>query len=238
MKKLLPLTLTILMLPTLLLASGIRHKEVKLSAFNRIAIIGSYKIAVTQSNDAHLDATGQTSIIEKIKVSVRDGLLMIEMPKQRDRRMRLKSNEIPVLHLSFKSINNIYIDGYADISSSTPLKFASLTVTLKGSSKVNLASIACDYLHLETNGASYIKLHGKTKNFKLHMKGSGMFDGYNLLTSKADVTIDGTGKARVNVIENLTAKISIFGTLFYKGHPAINVIGKCGIIKQQPEPHQ
>ena len=227
------LLLFLIALPAFLLASDITSKTIQLPAFNRIAIVGSYKIRMEQSDKPFLVIGGQASIIGRVKVSIREGLLLIEMPKLRDRRMRLKSAEIPSLTLSFKSINNLFIDGYADITSPHPLKFDSFGLTLKGSSKMEMA-IACNHLTLETSGATYIKIKGTSKTISLRMKGSGMFDGYNLVTQKAIVTIEGTGKARINAIEKITGSISVFGTLFYKGNPIVDVSKNFGIVKQIP----
>lgn len=225
--------LSLLTLPVFLHASDITSKTIQLPAFNRIAIVGSYKIRMEQSDKPNLVIGGQASIIGRVKVSVREGLLLIEMPKLLDRRMRLKSAEIPSLILSFKSIINLFIDGYADISSPHPLKFDSFGLTLKGSSKLVMA-IACNNLALETSGATYIKIKGTAKAFSLRMKGSGMFDGYSLVTQRAKVTIEGTGKARINAVEKITGTISVFGTLFYKGNPIVEVSKNFGIVKQIP----
>jgi hypothetical protein len=227
------LVLTILTLPICLLASEVSSKTIKLPAFNRIAIIGSYKIQMDQTSHPSLNISGQPSIVNRVRVTVRNGLLMVEMPKQRDRRMRLRSAEIPTIHLSFSSINNLFIDGSAAITSPRPLKFGHLGLTLKGASKLGVTLI-CRSLTLETSGATYIKIKGTATTFALHMKGSGMFDGYNLVTQHAQVTIEGTGKARINAQERLTGTISVFGTLFYKGNPAVNVSKNLGILKQIP----
>jgi len=216
-----------------LFASECTSRTIKLPAFNKIAIIGGYKISVVQSNTPTLVITGKTAIVQKIKVSVRDGLLMVEMPKYKDRRMRVKSDEIPTIRLSFKRINNLFADGFVDISSVRQLRFGNLTVRLKGSSKMNI-SLSCSYLELETNGATYINLQGVAKSLNLHMRGAGMFDGYNLVTQKTDVTIDGTGKARINAQEKLSGQINGFGTLFYKGNPTVDVSKNFGIVKQLP----
>ncbi|WP_320053486.1 head GIN domain-containing protein [uncultured Acetobacteroides sp.] len=227
------LVLTILTLPIYLFASEVTSKTIKLPAFNRIAIVGSYKIRMVQTSNPALTISGQASIVERINVSVRDGLLMVEMPKQRDRRMRLKSAEIPTLHLSFRSINNLFIDGSANITSPRPLKFENLELMLKGASKLGVA-LVCSNLTIETSGAAYLKIKGTSRTFVLRMKGSGMFDGYNLVTEKAKVIIEGTGKARINAQERLSGSISVFGTLFYKGNPIVDVSKNFGIVKQIP----
>jgi Protein of unknown function (DUF2807). len=227
------LVLTILTLPIYLLASEVTSKAIKLPAFNRIAIVGSYNIYMMQTSTPILQISGQTRIVERINVSVRNGLLLVEMPKQRDRRMRLKSAEIPTLRLSFKSINNLFIDGSAAIASPRPLKFGNLGLTLKGASKLGV-SLICSNLNLDISGAAYIKIGGKSKYLALHMKGSGMFDGYKLVTQKANVIIEGTGKARINAQERLSGTISVFGTLFYKGNPIVDVSKNFGIVKQIP----
>lgn len=227
------LILSLIILSMHLLASEYTNRTIKLPTFTKIAIIGGYKILVVQSSTPMLVINGKTSIVQKVKVTVRDGLLMIETPKFKDRRMRVKSDEIPTIQLSFKSINNLFADGSVDITSSTPLKFKNLTIMLKGSSKMNL-SLSCNSLELGTSGATYIKLKGIAKSFYLHMRGAGMFDGYSLITKKTQVVIDGTGKARVNAQEKLSGQINGFGTLYYKGYPTIEVSKNFGIVKQIP----
>lgn len=214
-------------------ATEYTSKSFSIKQFSRIAFIGGYRIHLVQSSKPFLSISGKAHIIEKIKVSNREGLLLVEIPKYRDRRMRLKSDEIPTLLISFKSINNLYIEGYADVSSSSTLTFNDLTVSIKGSSKLRV-SLRCNSLSMDVSGASYSKLAGFAKVFSLNMRGAGMFDGYNLETSRTRIRIDGTGKARISAKQSLSGEINGFGSLFYKGNPTVDVRKNFGIVKQIP----
>lgn len=208
-------------------------KIFKANSFTRVAVIGSYNVYLEQSNSPYISIKGKQYIINRIKVSVKDGLLIVEMTKERDKKMRVKNEDLPTLTIPLNRVTDISLDGYTDVKSVSGLNFKHLTISLSGANKINLP-IHCNLLVLEASSASYINLKGMCNNFTLIMNGAGMFDGFGFKTNSTNVVINGSGKVRMSVKDHLRGNIIGFGTLYYKGNPKLDITKSFGIIKQVP----
>lgn len=213
------------------LANEVVTKNYKVVPFNKIAVIGGFQINLKQSPKEQISISGEKEILNRIKVSIREGLLIVELIKDKDRRLRLKKNQVPSINISFSSISSLQIDGFANIKSDSYININNISLNLNGSSKVDL-NINCKHLIVESSGASYIKLNGKGQNLTVIMNGAGLYDGFNFATSTAKVEINGTGKVRVIPKSTLSGSISGFGALYYKGNPKIDIKRNFGIVEQ------
>lgn len=233
MKRAFALISIMLLICTLSFADTIKTKVYKSVPYNRVAIIGSYCIQLDQRKSQYITIKGKQSVIQRIKVSVKEGLLVIEMTKIRDKRMRVKSEDLPVVLLPINQVSHIDLDGYTNVTSRSPITTSDLEINISGASKMNIG-IICNYLNLIASGASYININGRCKNLDLTMNGAGLFDGFNFKAATSTIHINGSGKSRLNVKDMISGNISGFGTLYYKGSPKMNVTKNIGLIKQMP----
>lgn len=210
-----------------------QDKVYKVGVFSKVAIAGGFNINISQSHQAALSINGKDDILQRIRVSVKDGLLLIEMTKQFDRRWRIKQDDVPTINLSIVKLAELQINGYATLRSNNQLKVDNIDVNLTGSNKIDL-DLSCNRLTLESSGASYIRLKGSGKSFDLTMSGAGIFDGFDYTTSSSNIAINGTGKARVHSQDIIKGHIYGLGALYYKGTPKLEVKRSIGIIHHVP----
>ena len=64
---------------------------------------------------------------------------------------------------------------------------------------------------------------GETGEQKLSIAGSGDYRAAELRSTVADLTIAGSGTARVNVRERISGTVAGSGDLFYSGEPQVAV---------------
>jgi hypothetical protein len=79
-------------------------------------------------------------------------------------------------------------------------------------------TIIADSLNLKLSGAGIMDLDLKVKNLRTEISGSGTI----LLTGAANdhnAEISGSGVVEANVLEEIDAKISGSGTVYYRGSP-------------------
>lgn len=232
MKRIISILL-ILSASQLLWATKPTTKVFKTLPFEKVAITGGFEINISQCKNSALQIIGMPAVVNRIKVAVREGLLTIEMAKDRDRRLHLRNDEIPTINLYVTNLNNLQIDGYANLKSQNVLKAKALSVRLSGSSKIDLALI-CQTFDITSGGASYIRLKGESEKVKLTMNGAGMYDGFGLNTNNTTVVINGTGKAQISAKKQLIGSINGFGAVYYKGKPTVEIKKEFGVVKRIP----
>ena len=67
------------------------------------------------------------------------------------------------------------------------------------------------------SGSGKIKVSGNANNSRLKVSGSGVFAAPELVTSSSDVHVSGSGDAKINANDKITAGISGSGSVNYTG---------------------
>ena len=71
-----------------------------------------------------------------------------------------------------------------------------------------------------TDGSADIRLSGQAGTHQLKSKGSLNLEAFNFITGIYDLNIDGMGKLKINVLNELKVKTSGASEIYYKGNPA------------------
>jgi len=75
---------------------------------------------------------------------------------------------------------------------------------------------------------------GLANTYTIRISGSGDIKSFGLTADKADVSIESSGDAEINVTQHLKASIKGSGNIMYQGSPEIdsNISGSGKLIKQ------
>jgi len=78
------------------------------------------------------------------------------------------------------------------------------------------------------NSAGDIEIEGSAQNQDVRASSSGDYDGYDLQSKTADVSVSSGGSIRISVSEQLDARASSGGSIRYKGNPRMDVSTSSG----------
>jgi Protein of unknown function (DUF2807). len=136
-----------------------------------------------------------------------------------DKNVNYKGNE--VRFDVYASINNIVVNGALPIKiyNTSATDFSLLVngaTTFKTENPLTLNNFSANI-----NGAAYINLSGTSDYVGYVIDGTGTIDSMNLKAKEANITIDGTGTAKLSVIEKLDAYINGTGSIIYYGNPTV-----------------
>ena len=93
------------------------------------------------------------------------------------------------------------------------------TVLASGSGSVELTGLAMTGVVVDLSGSGGVTLGGTADTQQVTLSGSGGYDGSGLITAEADVEVDGSGSARVQVTGRLSATVNGSGDITYTGNP-------------------
>ena len=132
----------------------------------------------------------------------------------------------------------LHIGAEGSFSTQNPLKVKVqtdklLSATLRASGDLAVQALNQPAFAAVIQGSGDFSASGAVDELKLTSQGSGDFSGFSLAANRADVTVQGSGDADVQVGNELKAFIAGSGDVTYKGNPSVSSqvdgSGACGL---------
>jgi hypothetical protein len=190
--------------------------------FTGIKAGGSMRIVISQGESNSLSIEGSSQeLIDKVKTEVKDGVLELSGPGNKDPEHPLTVN------VTVKSLQLVDAGGAADIRSQGSLKTTQLTIKSGGSSSVHLETEG-KQISAELSGAGNVYLGGTADLLTASVSGAGSLKAYDLAAGRVVATTSGAGSAKVNPKESLQAKSSGAGDVIYLEEPKEKTVEQNG----------
>ncbi len=184
--------------------------------FKKINFLGGGRLIIIEGDEEYLLIEASRKDLENIRTEVVDNTLEI---RQTEWWWGSGWNN-PNYTLAVKDIDEININGAAEVKSEA-LLVENLRIVNNGAAKLE-ANILANEVEVILNGAGQIVLSGKTDNLTVRIAGLGEYQGRDLLTNEARISVSGAGKAEVSTREGLDINISGAGSIDYWGDPRIS----------------
>jgi len=161
-------------------------------AFDRIEVNGSSDVDIIVGKQRSVTVTGDTALLDRVRVSVNDGTLSLDGPEgtwgwtHHDVHYAIT---VPVL---------------------TDLE-------LSGSGEITVTGVDASALGVELTGSGDIELAGETEELSLEIDGSGRINASSLAADSATVAVSGSGDVTVNAAHTLDVDVSGSGDVTYLG---------------------
>lgn len=206
--------------------------------FSELEIQTNATIKVVEDTVFSFTATGQENILQNLLVSIRNGKLVL-----RDRRCVRGTSRLTI-EIHAPLIQGVSINGSSrtTVIKNNPLKLGTVDYKVNGSGKITLfGMLKADEVRATINGSGDIEIpmesyrcfmnitgsghiitEGTATYSDIDIDGSGNAESYNLQTVDTKVDITGSGRADVNVSDELDVNISGSGSVHYKGWPRLS----------------
>ncbi len=200
----------------------------QVSDASRIKVYGSMDVEIVEGQTS-VKVTADENLQEYIKVEKDDGRLTIRVE---DNINFFSDNDIKV-YISTPKIEELIIAGSGNITGKS--KFVSsdkMSFTASGSGDIEMELNAPE-VTAKISGSGNIDLKGETKEVKASISGSGNFNGKDLKSENAEISIAGSGDAYIFADVILSAKIAGSGRIEYAGNAAVTqkIAGSGSVVK-------
>ncbi len=196
--------------------NGIISKESrKLEHFTKIVAKGPFEVRLMTGDAGEVSVEADKNIIGLVTTTVENNTLTVA-PKEGTLFKSSTGNKV-IVRVSAKGIEDLALSGSGTISSKTTIK-SDLAISIEGSGDVDI-EIESGSANATVSGSGNIKIKGKTQNFTCQVTGSGSILAEGLDASAVNVTISGSGDARVFTKQALTGRIIGSGNVAYAGKP-------------------
>lgn len=116
------------------------------------------------------------------------------------------------------------INGAANLDCNGPIIINnSCIIQITGAGNMKTKNITCQNMEVKVNGVGNLKLKGKAKTAKYHVKEDGSLEGYNFIVENLKCRVSGSGNIYAHTTEILEANAVEAGKIKYKGLPRTNI---------------
>lgn len=180
--------------------------------FNSAEISISGDVVLMQGPEESLKIITDQNIEDLIQTEVKNGKLVVKSESN------ICPSKLQFL-LTVKDLNELGINGSADITSNGALNLKDFKITINGSGDVDLNNLQSDNLMLDIEGSGDIQLQGSGNSMKIDVNGSGDVRTKKFSVHNADITVNGSGDIYVYADGILEASVNGSGDIHYTGKP-------------------
>ena len=208
--------------------------------FNRISVMGSGDITISQGEKQSLVVTMEDNLLDFLQTDVESGTLVLGFDPEKARRKDLRPSESTHFEITVPDLSEIAIYGSADVNSKG-LELDRFSIDIYGSGDIQVGQMQCsrvsmnvmgigdiqvddleaEYLDVSIPGKGTVRLVGVVEEQDVDLPGFGNYHAGKLQSQTAYVSIPGMGDAIVWVTDKLYADILGSGDIEYLGNPQV-----------------
>jgi hypothetical protein len=182
--------------------------------YDKVSVGGSFDVKLYAGAEGKLTITVDENLLEYLITEVDNGKLKIKWKKGTN----VSSRSNILVTVPFKDIDAVSLAGSGDVYTEDVIKADSFKTALAGSGDIKL-KVDASSVDSSIAGSGDIALSGSANSIKCSIAGSGDIEAYDLSSNDADIRISGSGGVTISVKDNLVARISGSGNIYYKGDP-------------------
>jgi Putative auto-transporter adhesin, head GIN domain len=196
-----------------------------LSAFRNLHIQGPFDVYITQGDDESIKFDAPVEVKDRIVADVSGNTLEIrnkhdnwgsgEESWYSDKSWWHHHPKIKV-YVVAKNIDNIKVSGSGSAVFEGGITTDELKLLVRGSGEIS-GKVEVKNLESHMSGSGHIKLSGTATTSNISVAGSGNFMASELVTSNSAVRVSGSGDAKINASDKITAAVSGSGNVNYTG---------------------
>ena len=208
----------------------ITSKTFNVSTFEAIESNSVANIHFFQGTSTSLRAEGYKDLIDRLNVNVRNGKLIIEMPKNTFKNNNLKNKKLDI-YISSPTLNLIEMKGVGNFLFEKAFNSPKLEIVSDGVGNLKADNLNCGHIFIRSHGVGNIDLAGKAKNMTISSDGVGNIKAKKLVAQHASVNLSGVGNVAFNCSESMDVELSGVGNAIYYGNPKIKNMSRDGVGK-------
>ncbi|MCF6403833.1 DUF2807 domain-containing protein [Chitinophaga filiformis] len=186
--------------------------------YEKVVLKGSMDVEFTQGPAQAAVVEAEDNIMQYVRLEVHGSELVVDLKDH----ISVKTNKGIRIKLTAPDVNSLSLAGSGNIHITNTLQNSDgVRVKLSGSGNID-GTVNSPEIEASSAGSGNIKLTGETKDLEISLAGSGNFEGGDLHSENARVSIAGSGNVDVHASVKLEAKIAGSGDVRYKGSPEVS----------------
>lgn len=190
-------------------------KEKSLQSFDELEVSGAFKVKIIPSDNFRAIVEADENLHEYIIISQDGERVRVKMKNN----INFKTSNTVKITVYTNELRRVELAGSCELKSDGVLENTDkMEITIAGSGDADIA-VKTPEMKVSIGGSGKVIMGGKTRDLKISIAGSGDFEGEELMSENADISIAGSGSARVFTSVELKVSIAGSGDVFYAGNP-------------------
>lgn len=183
--------------------------------FQSVEILGSCDLYFVKAASQELRLVGEDNILPLFQTWVKgDGTLVIKNTENYRSKVGVK------VYVSMRDIRGFTIYGAANVRGEQPFHTEELNLVIGGSGNM-WVDVTAQRINTSILGSGDVFLSGSTKLHDLKILGSGNVNALDLMTSRTEIGLAGSGNCHVYVRDVLQVVLFGSGNIYYRGDPEV-----------------
>ena len=191
-----------------------RHVE----PYDEILVEGNFEVTLVQGNEGEIHLEGPYDLIEDTVVKNTKNGVRIYYKHWTKMKKNPRISQIVRVRIPVEYIAAVSLSGSGSIKSAFSLASNTLKSRLSGSGSIAL-TLANGFSSSELSGSGTIALKGNTQSLKARLSGSGIINCKNLVSSRAEAQLSGSGTIKLQATQSIVSNISGSGHVNVYGNP-------------------
>ncbi len=196
-----------------------------LKSFDGIGISDGTEAILVQSDVNKIDIEATGIDLDKIKTTVKNGILKVSVDTDWWRLNWNSRRKIKVKIYHTRKINRIDASGGAQVSAEHSIKAEQIAIDAVGGSIVDL-TLASELVTIDVVGGAIMTLDGHSNKLEIDAGGGAILNATKLLAKNATIDAGGGAILKVTVEEAIAIEASSGAQVKYGGEPADTDIEK------------
>ena len=188
-------------------------KDAVVKNFDQIKITGAIKLVIKQDSSYAIKIDADSSIVNMVRTDVSSGELRVKL----DDGIYCGTDSV-VVYAGIGELKKLNTVGAVKVVGDGRIYATDVDLKLEGTSDVSL-DLSASKLTTRIDGIGKLALTGQTGVHNLTAKGTSTVNAFDFVAGIYDINIDGTGKANINVLNDLKIKTAGSSEVYYKGNP-------------------
>lgn len=188
-------------------------RAVTLKNFDKIKVDGALKLVMTQDSSYKVQVEADSNIITYVKADVSGSELRLKLDYD-----RYCGTDSIVVRAGIGELKGLQLDGAVKVLGEGRIYAADVDLSFSGASDVQL-DLSAAKVTTKVDGVGKIALSGQAGTHDLKIKGTAKVNAFDFIVGVYNIDTEGTGKAEINVLNELKVKTSGSSEIYYKGNP-------------------
>jgi uncharacterized protein YxeA len=189
-------------------------KERKAAYFNKVHVSSGIDVYLTQGEKESITVEADDNLHEYIETEIKDNTLKVYS------QANIRSAKAKKVYVTIKEVEELTASSAGDLSGENTIKTETLYLSASSSGDITL-KVETENLKCRISSSGDITLRGVTNELEADLSSAGDLKAFDLETKIADISASSAGDARITVTENLRARASSAGDIYYMGNPKL-----------------
>lgn len=188
-------------------------RSVAVKNFDKIRVDGAIKLILSQDSSYRVQVDADSNIIAYVKADVSGSELKVKLDYD-----KYCGTDSIVVRAGIGELKQLELDGAVKVVGEGRIYANDVNLNFSGASDVSL-DLSAAKLTTKIDGVGKLGLSGQAGVHELKIKGTAQVNAFDFIVGVYNIETDGTGKANINVLNELKVKTSGSSEIYYKGNP-------------------